>query len=340
MHLYTSILILFFFVYNGLIQLKNKEAVSKADQITFILPESNNLQWINFYVAVGAGFIDDSIQLKYPKNKRSFDELFDAEGPSITILPRPLLIEFASEGKEIKAIANLLENDPVNLIGNSTVVQDRQVDSSQTVAQILEKLQGLRIGVAPGPVTRLKKLLEFYGFDPENHFKISITGGRQQNAAFEKNEIDLLYAHTPFLEDALVNQNGNLLINQSNGSVPALSERAIHFLAVKSDQLEANQAQIQSVVSGIYRAQVLLKNDPEEAFRALMKSPVKYASEKELRTIFDIYKNAVPSTPLINPDFSKELDLLPGHSPVPSSKDINYENFIDNRFAQFAIDTL
>ena len=59
-----------------------------------------------------------------------------------------------------------------------------------------------------------------------------ILPGPRQNDAFGKGEVDALYAHTPFLERALLTQGGVLLVNQTGGEVPALAGRTVHTLAV------------------------------------------------------------------------------------------------------------
>lgn len=42
--------------------------------------------------------------------------------------------------------------------------------------------------------------------------------------------MDAIYAHTPYLGTAVVEQDGVLIVNQSAGEVPELADRQIHML--------------------------------------------------------------------------------------------------------------
>ena len=58
----------------------------------------------------------------------------------------------------------------------------------------------------------MRVLLEAAGMDVEDDIKVVVSNS-DQHRAFGEKEVDALYSHTPFLETALLNQGGILLVN-------------------------------------------------------------------------------------------------------------------------------
>jgi len=60
---------------------------------------------------------------------------------------------------------------------------------------------------------RMRVLFEAAGVDVDDDIKVVVVSSSDQNRAFGEKEVDALYSHTPFLETALLNQGGILLVN-------------------------------------------------------------------------------------------------------------------------------
>ena len=99
------------------------------------------------------------------------------------------------------------------------------------MSERLRGISGLRVGVALGPPTRLRVLFDSVGLDADSDIEMVIIPGADQNQAYEDGLVDALYAHTPYLEHAMVRQGAVILVNQSAGEVPELGgERQSHSL--------------------------------------------------------------------------------------------------------------
>lgn len=143
-------------------------------------------------------------------------------------VPRPMFLTFVGDGAEVVAFANLLANDPINLVVSRDVAKARGLSQDMSLVDRLTALGGLRVGVAPDPPARLRALYEFVGLDAARDSDIVIVDGENQSAAFADGSVDALYTHTPYLERALDVQGGVMVVNQSEGEVPVLAGRQIH----------------------------------------------------------------------------------------------------------------
>src|SRR5262245_41329240 len=206
-------------------------APSSERAVRVVVPNDNNLQWLNFWVAQGARyFSDEGLQVQVTPGgtgdeeggRRVTQALIDGSA-DVAIQPRPLFLLAVGEQQPVVAFANLLRNDPINLVVNGDIAAARGLSAQSPLADRLKGLRGLKIGVAPGPIARLRVLAAAAGLDPASDITIITVDGRAQNQFFGERTVDALYAHTPYLETALSEQNAVLMVNQSAGEIPALA---------------------------------------------------------------------------------------------------------------------
>ena len=221
---------------------------------------------MNFWIALGAGyFADEGLEvhpISPPRPDRSGRFLMMGRG-DVAILPGPKQIELIAAEEPIAIFANLVANDPINLILRKEVAERLNVPPTAPLKERLESLKGLKIGVAPGPVTRLRVLFESVGLDADQHIEMVIVGGGQQNQAFGDGTVDALYAHTPYMETALVRQEGVEFVDQAGGEVPELADRQIHVMLATREYVEQNPEKVEKLTRAIYRAQQLAHSDVE-----------------------------------------------------------------------------
>src|SRR5262249_28674452 len=154
----------------------------------------------------------------------------------------------------VVAFANLLRNDPINLVVHRDIVAAHGLSSESPLEDRLNALRGLKIGVAPGPITRLRVLAAAAGLNPASAITIITVPGEAQNQFFAERKVDALYAHTPYLETALTHQDGVLMVNQSAGEIPALADRQIHMLVTTRQFRDAQPDVLLRMTRAIYRA--------------------------------------------------------------------------------------
>ena len=150
-------------------------------------------------------------------------------------------------------VANLLENDAINLVVRRTVAEERQLSKDLPLKERLKKLAGIRVGVAPNPPARLRALFAAEGLDADRDVEMVILRGREQNEAFADGRVDALYAHTPYLEKALVDQDAVMIVNQSAGEAPQLAVRQIHALLVSRRMANAERETVVALTRAIAR---------------------------------------------------------------------------------------
>jgi ABC-type nitrate/sulfonate/bicarbonate transport system substrate-binding protein len=310
--------------------------------VRVLVPNDNNLQWLNFWVAQGAGyFADEGLQVQVMSGgtgdeeggRRVTQALIDGSA-DVVIQPRPLFLLAVGEQLPVAAFANLLRNDPINLVVHRDIADARGVSPESPLADRLEGLRGLKIGVAPGPVSRLRALAAAAGLNADTDIELVIVPGEMQNEAFGNRSIDALYAHTPYLETALTEQDAALIVNQSAGEIPALADRQILMLVTTRQFRDANLEVLLRMTRAIYRAQRLIHMDRLATLAAIRASGVRLRAPAALALIVEIYSPAVPEAPTVSTEGAlAELALFPGRRAPPDLSGIDMSLYVDDRFA-------
>jgi ABC-type nitrate/sulfonate/bicarbonate transport system substrate-binding protein len=319
----------------------------QKNSVNVFLPDGQNLQWMNFWVAYGASFFEDeAVSVKIVLPDEAVEEnasgalrvLFDGSA-DVVVMPRPIFLMAVSRSRPVLAFANLLRHDPINLVVQREIVEDRGLSLSMPLQERLNRIRGLKIGVAPGPPTRLSVLLASAGLDMDSEVEIVIVPGDMQNEFFAQRQVDAIYAHTPFLEKALA-QGGVMVVNQSAGEVAELAHRQIHMLVTTQKFAAENSDAIIRLTRAIYRAQLLIHADKNASVEAIRRSGVRLQAPEDLATLVDIYEPAIPATPEVSADGAlRELALFPRRRQRPDLSNVDMTTYVDNRFAESAIQT-
>ena len=234
--------------------------------------------------------------------------------------------------------ANLFSNDPISLVAREEVAEDRGISADMPLAERLNAMRGLRVGVAPGPPTRLRVLFESVGLDADSDIEMVILHGEEQNPAFGDGSIDALYAHTPYLERSLLKQGAVMIVNQSAGEVPELISRLYHALMTTHEYAAANPQVILALTKAVYRAQQLIHTDLQATADAIRSSEVQLQEPEGLDIIIAIYEPAIPQTPVVSAGAAlRELEFFPAHRTPPDLSGIDLTDHVDNQFAEQVI---
>ena len=317
-------------------------APSTADTVRVSIPVNDNLQWMNFYVAQGAGFFEDEgidIQIVVPPVPAAAGRWLSMGMADVAVLPRPLFLQAIEAGDPVVTFANLFSSDPINLIVQQQVADDLGLSLDMTLEDRLNAMRGLKVGVAHGPPNRLRALFKSVGLDADSDIEIVITLPEEQNPAFGDGTIDALYAHTPYLERALLTQGAVMIVNQSGGEVPVLTNRQIHTLVTTQNYADSNPEVLLAMARAVFRAQQLIHSDLEATAAAIRASEVTLQEPDGLETIIAIYQPAIPISPEVSVAGALlELELFyPSQlTPVEISAG-EMEDHVDNQFAEAAV---
>lgn len=300
------------------------------------VPEAGNIQYLSLWVAIGGGYFADEgldARVVHPATNRQTPDLLLSGQVEMALLPPPMYLGLIAEQRPVVLFANLLANDPINLVVRPDVAARLPVTPASPLADRIKALKGLRIGVANEPPRRLRVLLGAGGLNADD-IDMVIVQGEQQIAALTSGRVDALYTHTPYLEDAIVSHGGVILINQSAGEVAEVANGQIHSLAATRRYAEAHPGVLRAATRAIARAQSVLRSDPAAAAAALRKAGMTPPSGRHLETIVRLYAPAVPLTPAVSADaVERNVTLYPARPAHPDFSRVRAADFVDPSFA-------
>jgi ABC-type nitrate/sulfonate/bicarbonate transport system substrate-binding protein len=303
-----------------------------AARVVVLVPDGDNLQYLPFWVAKGAGyFAEEGVdpEVLVPEVPAQAIARMIAGDAPVGVLPPPVYLQLIADRFPIVLVANLLQNDPIDLLVRRSVFEARGMSRTAPLGDRLRSLHGLRICVAPGPPTRLRVLFASEGQDADRDVQIVTRKGPTQNQAFAADECDALYAHTPYLETAIDDQDAVMLIDQSSGEVPALATRQIHALVVRRDFLASHRGTVASMVRAIGRAEALVHSDPEATVDAVLQA-LPSLDRRHVRTLVGIYQPAVPLGPRVSvAGLAPQLALFPASRTPPSLEGVPLGEFVE-----------
>jgi ABC-type nitrate/sulfonate/bicarbonate transport system substrate-binding protein len=299
--------------------------------VKVLVPDSDNLQYLAFWVAQGAGYFAGEgveVEVTSPELPAQAIARMIAGEANVAVLPPPVYLSLIADRFPLKLVANLLRNDPIDLVVRRSVFEARKMSANAPLRERLLSLQGLRVGVAPGPPTRLRALFASEGLDADRIVQIVVRHGKDQNDAFAHDQCDALYAHTPYVETALDDQDAVMLVNQSAGDAPPLAMRQIHALVATQSFLAEQRPVVGAMVRALARAETLVHADRGAAEDAVMRA-IPSLERRHVHTIVGLYQPAVPETPRVSADgLMPALALFPASRKAPSLDGIALEDFV------------
>ena len=312
------------------------------EPVRVLVPDDDNLQYMSFWLAQAAGtFADEDLDVEAvaPPSPKLAKPWFAKNDPPFdcAVLPPPVYLDLIAEKNGVVLVANLLKNDPIDLIVRRSVADERHLSASEPLHDRLAGLHGLRVGVAPHPPTRLRALFASQGLDADHDLSLVILHGPEQNEAFASGKVDALYAHTPYLEHALVHDDAVMLVEQTRGEVPGLANRQIHALVADRRVVDQHRTTMVRMVRAIARAEALIHSDRHRAADALARR-FPSRDRAEIDRIVELYEPAVPDTPDVRAeDLAPALALYPAGVQKPSLDGIDLAAHVDDSLARDAL---
>jgi ABC-type nitrate/sulfonate/bicarbonate transport system substrate-binding protein len=303
-------------------------------QVEILVPSRDNLQYVTFWVARQAGcFAQQQIEteLVIPVVTRAVIPAMLSGEASVAVMPPPSLLEALAVGADIVAVANLLRNESTNLVVRSEVIERRGLANATTPRERLERLRGARIGVAPGPVTRLRGLLNHFSLG-DDHFEVVVVRGPEQNEAIEKGRVDGLLCHTPYLERALLYANAEVVVDLVGGEIPELVQPQIHSLVVQRSLIEHDRGLVDALVRAVHCGAEAARQTERAAKWLQQEFPSR--EPKEIALFARLYRPAIPETLTVSVSgLQAMLTRSPASHSPPDLADLVWERHVDPSFA-------
>lgn len=269
------------------------------DKVRILVPEDDNLQFMALWVARDGGYFeaeDIAIELEVAPSPQQMVAHFEKKTTDAAVLPPPMYVSLIAEKFPFVIGANLMRNDPIDLIVRKSFSDQHNVTKDMTVKDRLERLKGMRVGVGPHPVSRLRALYKAQGLDADKDIEIVTVQGKEQNAAFRDKKVDALYTHSPFLEQALVNDGAQVTVYQTRGIVPEVAAPIIHVLAFHKSFVDEHGDVAARVFRAIGAAERSVHKSEANTVDTLAKGFPK-RDRRQLETIVHLYETAMPDRP-------------------------------------------
>lgn len=294
--------------------------VDAAEKLKVVVPDRENLQYLSFWVAIASGAFaeeDLSVEVVSPPAPGQTPSLFEESDAEAAVLPPPMYLTMIARRAPIALVANLLMNDPIELVVRNSIFTERKLDATAPLKARLEGVRGLRVGIAPHPPARMRALFAAEGLDADKEVTMVILHGKEQNAAFKDGKVDALFAHTPYVERAIVHDDAVVLVNLSRGEAPALANRMIHALTFKKAFIASRRDLVVRAYRAIARAQAKIHESPPAAMAAVKKQ-MPDRDAREVATLIGLYEPAIPKSPEVHvEDVAPALALFPAGQPKP-----------------------
>ena len=301
-------------------------------KVTVVAPDHENLQFAAFWVAIHGGFFAKEgleIEVISPDGPAATGNFFLAHGEAdAAVMPPPIFLGLVAQKAPVVLGANLLKNDPINLVVRRSEAEARHVDGEMPLHDRLVALRGIKLGVAPHPPSRLRALYRAQGMDANTDLSLEIIRGKDQNTAFREHKVDALYAHTPYFERAVAHDDVVVIVNQSKGEVPELANRQIHGLVFRRGFLELKRPVAEQMVRAIAAAEKSFHESQATTVATLAKA-FPDRDPKELEVFVRYYEPAIPDTPAVTAiDAPRWLALMPDNTPPPNLEGIDLSAYV------------
>ena len=316
-------------------------AASTLTPVRIEVPGDKNLQFFTLWVALGAGYFhQEGLEPKIlvDATPRSAGQLLFQGQADVALLPPPMFLGMMAEDKPILLFASLLANEPINLALRKSVADARKLSTHATLRERLQAIMGLRIGLAGEVAPRLRALFASAGMNADRDVQLVAIPGPDQVQAFAQRKIDVLFAHTPYLETVLVQHDAVLLVDTSGGEVPVLADGQIHALGTTRVLARAKPDMMAAVARAIYHAQRLIHSDAKGTVEAILASGVAGTDRRMVEAFAAVYAPAVPRTPKVSLEgIERDAALYPAHPRAPDFARVKAADYVAPQFAAQAV---
>jgi ABC-type nitrate/sulfonate/bicarbonate transport system substrate-binding protein len=297
--------------------------------VTVLVPDARDLRFLAFWVALGSGsFAREGLDVNViaASSPAAARTTFMTGPAPVALLLGPDYERLVSDRFPFVLAANLLQNDPTELVLRRDVVNRLQINERMPVAQRLSLLRGITIGVAVPDRGHLYQLFRSQGSDADIA-QMSVRKGEGQVAALEAGEIDAAYVATPFVEQAL-DHDAVVVVDAAAGEIPAFSERMLAALAVTSAFATARAADVQALVRGIAKAEHVIHFEPGAATQAILRA-VPSVTPPHAARLVALYARAVPATPHVEAQLiTRESAFYPVGADVLNLKGVDLQSYV------------
>lgn len=219
------------------------------------------------------------------------------------------IIEAVGQGREVKSFAGLMNQYASNIVIKESIAEQKGITEASSVEEKVRALEGLNIGITSpgsGTDTLIRYLLEDNGLNPDRDASlVPLGGGSEILAAFNQDDIDAFSLSSPTSDQAVVEGDGLLLLNLSEGEVPELDGISYISLVATTEAFDEDAETIRRVYRAMEKAQAFIEEDREGA-QQVMREELGDVSKPVFDAAFDRNYQTYPSPPVITEESYKK----------------------------------
>jgi ABC-type nitrate/sulfonate/bicarbonate transport system substrate-binding protein len=266
--------------------------------VEVLVPEAGNLQLLAFWVALGGGYFGREgldVRAVTPDPQTHVETVFAGGQAPVAILSGPEYERLIAAGFPFQIAANLLQNDPLELVMRREVANRLHLHEKMPLRRRLEALRSVSLGVTIQDRARLYALFHSEGLDA-NSAQLELRTPEEMLDGFVPGQLDVIYTQTPYVERALLEKDGMVLVDAAAGDVPSFSDRMIQALAVTRTFAATRPEDAQALVRAVAKAEHVIHAQPALAVQAVEAALPKLDPRRVARAV-SVYSRAVPPTP-------------------------------------------
>jgi ABC-type nitrate/sulfonate/bicarbonate transport system substrate-binding protein len=266
--------------------------------VDVLVPETRDLQILPFWVALGGGYFARQgldVHVVSAKAPGLAPGMFKSGAAPAAVLSGPDYERLIADRFPFVLAANLLQNDPFELVMRRADAERMHLTLGMPLRRRLELIRSMSIGVTVADRAHLYALFRSQGLDA-NTTRIDVMRGEELAGALATSQVDAIYATSPYVEEALVEKDGALLVSGAAGDVPEFSERMIQALALTRAFADTHPVEARGLVHALAEAEHLVRFDRKAATAAVLRA-LPQLDAKRVSRLVAIYEPAVPATP-------------------------------------------
>ena len=259
-----------------LLLLSNVSGSAAPLRLTLTQPV-DSLTFFQVYVGRTLGYFrDEGIALKVVATAGGGPHLQAvlAGQAQFTASPGTYQLNALKAGKRLVGVYDLLNRNIIGVVIHKAVAQRLGVTPTAPLAEKLEKLRGLTLGVTrPGALTYImaEALIKRAGYVPNKDVRIlAVGGGATIVPALQHRKVDVIFISTPHPERAIIGGFGQWFINNARGEDPSLDPFMMSTLMVTPQYANDHPQVVRKMVRALHRAtQYILQHALEEVVRTV-----------------------------------------------------------------------
>ncbi len=259
------------------------------------------------YIAIGAGFYKqegiDPESVDVSSGTRQAAAVMGGSA-EITQVGFAHTMHAVGRGGQLVGICTGFDVYPIALVLSNAAIKKLGITDAMSLDEKIKRVKGVRIGItSPGSSTDefMRTIMLVRGMDPSTDVQLQPIGiGAPMVAAMQAGATDGFAFMSPFTNISVSRGIGQIVADPMTGQLPEYRDVPYQVITTSRDTLTNKRDLLLHTVRALTRAMKYAHEDKEGARKAA-RPFFEGTADADFNTAFDVYINAVPTTPVISP---------------------------------------